>query len=78
MIKSNNLSFYLHLLLIEMAQTKCTPKNLQIHQPVTAVGKDVQPPRKHMQKAPVKGGKQPRKHFITQNIKERNCPHSRN
>ena len=50
MIKSNNLSFYLHLLLIEMAQTKCTPKNLQIHQLVTAVGKDVQLPRKHKQK----------------------------
>ena len=63
MIKSNNLSFCLHLLLIEMAQTKCTPKNLQIHRPVTAVGKDVQPPGKHMQKAPVKGGKQPRKHL---------------
>ena len=30
---------------------------------MTAVGKDVQPPRKHMQKAPVKGGKQPRKHI---------------
>ena len=39
-----------------MAQTKRTPKNPQIHRPVTAVGKDVQPPRKHMQKAPVKGG----------------------
>ena len=30
---------------------------------MTAVGKDVQPPRKQMQKAPVKGGKQPRKHI---------------
>ena len=44
-------------------QTKRTPKNPQIHGPVTAIGKDVQPPRKHMQKAPVKGGKQPRKHL---------------
>ena len=46
-----------------MAQTKCTPKNPQIHRPAIAVGKDIQPPRKHMQKAPVKGGKQPRKHL---------------
>ena len=30
---------------------------------MTAVGKDVQPSRKEMQKAPVKGGKQPRKHI---------------
>ena len=44
-----------------MAWTKCTHKNPQIHRPVTAIGKDVQPPRKDMQKAPVKGGKQPRK-----------------
>ena len=46
-----------------MVQTKCTPKNPQIHRPVTAIGKDVQPPQKDMQKAPVKGGKQPRKHL---------------
>ena len=37
------------------------PKNPQIHRPVTALGKDVQPPRKEMHKAPRKGGKQPRK-----------------
>ena len=30
---------------------------------MTAIGKDVQPPQKDMQKAPVKGGKQPRKHL---------------
>ena len=46
-----------------MAQTKCTPKNPQIHRPVTTAGKDVQPPQKQMHKAPVKGGKQPRKHI---------------
>ena len=46
-----------------MAWTKCTPKNPQIHRPVTAILKDVQPPRKDMQEAPVKGGKQPRKHL---------------
>ena len=45
-----------------MAQTKCSPKNPQIHQPV-AIGKDIQRPRKDMQKVPVKGGKQPRKHL---------------
>ena len=43
-MKYNNLLFCLYLLLVEMAQTKCTPKNPQIHRPVTAVGKDVQPP----------------------------------
>ena len=46
-----------------MARTKCTPKNPQIHRPVTTLGKDVQPPRKEI-KAPRKGGKQPRK-FIS-------------
>ena len=46
-----------------MAQSKCTPKNPQIHKPVAAIGKDVQLPRKDIQKAPVKGGKQPRKHL---------------
>ena len=60
-MNNNNSLFY--LLLVEMAQTKCTPKNPQIHRPVTAVGKDVQPPQKQMLKAPVKGGKQPRKHI---------------
>ena len=46
-----------------MAQTKCTPKNPQVHRPVTAIGKDIHLPRKDMQKAPVKGGEQPRKHL---------------
>ena len=50
-----------------MARTKHTPKNPQIHRPVTAMGKDVQPPRKEMPKAPRKGGKQPRK-FISNKI----------
>ena len=39
------------------------PQDPQIHRPVTAVGKNVQPPQKQMQKAPVKGGKLPRKHI---------------
>ena len=46
-----------------MVWTKCTPKNPQIHWPVAAIGKDVQLPWKDMQKAPVKWGKQPRKHL---------------
>ena len=47
-----------------MATTKHTPKNPQIHRPVTAIGKDVQPPRKDIPQTPRKGGKQPRK-FIS-------------
>ena len=43
-MKHNNLLFCLYLLLVRMAQTKHTPKNPQIHRPVIAVGKDVQPP----------------------------------
>ena len=43
-MKYNDLLICLCLLLVEMVQTKCTPKNPQIHRPVTAVGKDVQPP----------------------------------
>ena len=44
-----------------MARTKHTPKNPQLHKPVTALGKVVQPPRKDIPQAPRKGGKQPRK-----------------
>ena len=47
-----------------MARTKHTPENPQLHRPVTALGKDVQPPRKDIPQAPRKGGKQPRK-FIS-------------
>ena len=47
-----------------MERTKHTPKNPQIHRPVTAIWKDVQPPRKDIPQAPRKGGKQPRK-FIS-------------
>ena len=47
-----------------MARTKHTPKNPQIHRPVTAIGRDIQPPRKDIPQAPRKGGKQPRK-FIS-------------
>ena len=43
-MKHNNLLFCLCLLLVEMVQTKHTPKNPQMHRPVTAVGRDVQPP----------------------------------
>ena len=47
-----------------MARTKHTPKNPQLHRPVTARGRDVQPPRKDIPQAPRKGGKQPRKCII--------------
>ena len=50
-----------------MARTKCTPKNPQLHKPVTALGKDVQPPRKDIPQAPRKEGIQPRK-FISHKI----------
>ena len=50
-----------------MARTKHTPKNPQLHKPVTAIGKDVQPPRKDISQTPRKGGKQPRK-FITHKL----------
>ena len=58
-ILNNLLSFSLFLVI--MARTKRTPKNPQLHRPVTAIGKDVQPPRKDIPQAPRKGGKQPRK-----------------
>ena len=41
---------------------------------MTAVGKDVQPPQKHTQKAPVKGGKQPRKHISHKVLRKRIIP----
>ena len=47
-----------------MAQTKCTPKNPQIHRPVTAIGKDMHNHQEKIcKKHLVKGGKQPRKHL---------------
>ena len=51
-----------------MAQTKQTPKKPHISQPKAAIGSDVQPeqrtaPKPTSSKAPVKGGKQPRKHL---------------
>ena len=39
-----------------MARTKLTPKNPHIQRPITAVGRDVQPPRKDIPQAPRKGG----------------------
>ena len=41
---------------------------------MTAVGKDVQPPQKPMQKAPLKGGKQPRKHISHKVLRKRIIP----
>ena len=46
-----------------MAQTKHTPRNPHLNRPISAIRKDVQPAQKDMRKAPVKGGKQPRKHL---------------
>ena len=51
-----------------MAQTKQTPKKPHISQLATAIGSDVQPEQRTTSKptsskAPVKGGKQPRKHL---------------
>ena len=48
---------------------KHTPRNPNVNQPKAAVGSDVQPterrptPRPALSKTPVKGGKQPCKHF---------------
>ena len=44
-----------------MARTKHTPRNPHIQRPITAVGTDVQPPRKDIPQARRKGGKQHRK-----------------
>ena len=57
-----------------MAQTKHTPKNPQINQPIATIGKDVQPAQKDFRKPPVKGGKQPRKHLSYKVLRKRN-PH---
>ena len=50
-----------------MAQAKQTPKNPHVTQPKTVIGSDVQPERTTtkptLNKAPMKGGKQPRKHL---------------
>ena len=51
-----------------MARTKQTPKNPHVSQPKAAIGSDVQSerrttPKPTSSKAPVKGGKQPRKHL---------------
>ena len=61
-----------HLFIVEMARTKHTPKNPHLNQPIPAIGKDVQPAWKDMRKAPVKGGKQPRKHLAHKVLKKRN------
>ena len=50
-----------------MARTKHTPKKPQHHRPVTALGRDVQPPRKDIHQTPRQEGKQPRK-FIVSNL----------
>ena len=53
-----------------MARTKHTPKNPQLHRPVLARGRDVQPPRKDIPQAPRKGGKQPRKFLVSKMLRK--------
>ena len=57
-----------------MARTKCTPKNPQIHRPMTALGRDVQLPRKDIPQAPRNGGKQPRKFISHKLLRKRGKP----
>ena len=66
-----------------MAQTKQTPKNPHVSQPKTVIGSDVLPKRKTTpkptsSKAPVKGGKQPRKHLSWKLLQLRYHPYWRN
>ena len=60
-----------------MARTKHTPKNPQLHKPVTALGKDVQPTRKNIPQVPRKGGKQPRKFIAHKMLRKRMRPTGR-
>ena len=52
-----------------MVRTKETPRNPNIDRPIVAIGSDIQStegkptPKSMLSKAPVKGGKQPRKHL---------------
>ena len=63
-----------HLLIVEMAWTKRTPKNQHINWPIAAIGKDVQPAWKYIRKPPVKGRKQPRKHLSHKVLRKRIPP----
>ena len=52
-----------------MACTKQTPRNPNVNRPTTAISSDVQPEGRTISKqvsrnAPMKGGKQPRKHLL--------------
>ena len=52
-----------------MAGTKQTPENPHVSRPTTAIVSDVQPeqrtsPKLMSKKVPIKGGRQPRKHFL--------------
>ena len=57
-----------------MARTKHTPKNPQLHKPVIARGRDVQPPRKDISQALRKGGKQPRKGIMYKMLRKEMSP----
>ena len=54
-----------------MARTKHTPKNPQLHRPIAAIGRDVQPKRKNIPQTPRKGGKQPRKFIVSKILRKR-------
>ena len=53
-----------------MARTKHTPKNPQLHRPVLARGRDVQPPRKEISQVSRKGGKQPRRFLVSKMLRK--------
>ena len=53
-----------------MARTKHTPKNPQLHRPVLAMGRDVQPPRKDISQVSRKGGKQPRTFLVSKMLRK--------
>ena len=53
-----------------MARTKHTPKNPQLHRPVLARGRDVQPPRKDISQVSRKGGKQSRKFLVSKMLRK--------
>ena len=62
---------------MKMARTKQTPKKPHISQPTTTIGSDVQPEQRtnpKPSKAPVKGGKQPRKHLSRKILRRGNTP----
>ena len=60
-----------------MARTKRTSKNPQIHRPVTAIGKDVQPPKKRYPTSTKKRRKTTQKISFTQDVEKGNKTNQR-